>query len=118
MRLVMMPHLRPPMPGERDGGAVVRAVALGFDHRGGFDAEADLLLSTDLVQKAAVRSTWDEPDSAVGPYAIDVEENDLDLAGAVLRGESHGLILAGLAELAELAVPGNRVIAIRRRLAA
>jgi len=49
--------------------------------------------STNLVQKAAARSGGNEPDGAVGPNAVDVEQNDFDLAGAVLCGECHESIL-------------------------
>ena len=69
---------------QRDGCAVVRAVAFGLDHGGRVHAEADRFLAAKLLQKAAAcGSAGDKPDGAVGPYAIDVEENDFDFAGAV-----------------------------------
>ncbi len=87
--------LQPAEARQRNRSAVVRAVAFGLDHRRGVNAVADGVFSANLIQNSALRKAWDEPDGAVGPYAIHVEKNDLDFAGAVLRGECHYSILPG-----------------------
>ena len=83
---------------QRNAGAVVGAVALGFHHGGGLHAEADLAVIAGelLVRNRGVRRRGrrgDQPDGAVGEDSVHVEHDDLDAAGAFVRGQCHASIL-------------------------
>jgi hypothetical protein len=64
-------------------------------------AEADLafVLFQMLLRRGACRSRArrrDKPNGSVCKDAIDVEEDDFDAAGAILRGQSHDAILTAV----------------------
>src|ERR1019366_891233 len=74
---------------QRNGGAVVGVETLGFDQAGAMESEAaltalfpGLLENTLLSSRLRACGRGGNPDFAVGENAVDVEENELNFAGA------------------------------------